>query len=201
MLRVTERCDQLGWPYFVTGSAACLIHGEGRNTYDVDVVVRMPKHDAGAICEPFQPPDYYADPQSAEETARRGGQFNIVWATKALKADIIAPRSGGFTDGCFERARRETFNDGTAIVLSREDLIVNKLDFYQQGGSDKLIRDIVGVMRVAGPKLDRVYIEKWVTQIRLEEEWQAVLERYARPCWSCTRVTSLCDVRSLKLAR
>ena len=71
MLRVAGRCDQLVWPYFVTGSAACLIHGEGRNTYDVDVVVRLPKQDAGAICTPFQPPDYYADPQSAEDTARK----------------------------------------------------------------------------------------------------------------------------------
>lgn len=38
---VAEKLDRLGIPYAVTGSMACIVYGEPRQTNDIDVVVKI----------------------------------------------------------------------------------------------------------------------------------------------------------------
>jgi hypothetical protein len=49
--------------------------------------------------------------------------------------------------------------------------------YYQQGGSDKHLRDIAGVIRVQGPALDCAYIEGWATKFGLSDLWQKIQQR------------------------
>jgi hypothetical protein len=49
---------------------------------------------------------------------------------------------------------------GVALHLIRaDDIVVAKLDGAKLGGSDRQIRDVVGVLMVQGPDLDRSYVE------------------------------------------
>ena len=45
------------------------------------------------------------------------------------------------------------------------------------------LRDITGVLRICGEKIDRSYIKKWAERLGLEDIWQMILERLepARP--------------------
>lgn len=52
-----------------------------------------------------------------------------------------------------------------------------KLDFHRQGGSDKHLRDIAGVLKISGEQLDRAYLDTWAQRMGLEEIWQALLRR------------------------
>ncbi len=60
---------------------------------------------------------------------------------------------------------------------SPEDVILKKLAYFQEGGSEKHLRDIAGVLRVRGEQLDRAYIERWADRLSLSAIWQQVLKR------------------------
>jgi hypothetical protein len=61
---------------------------------------------------------------------------------------------------------------------SPEDVILKKMEFFQEGHSEKHLRDIVGVLKVSGNQIDRSYIEDWVSKLGLEEVWQEVLSAF-----------------------
>jgi hypothetical protein len=42
----------------------------------------------------------------------------------------------------------------------------------KQGGSDRQLEDVAGILRVRGPELDVVYIERWVAELGLAEQWR-----------------------------
>lgn len=128
-LWVASFCEQRGWPYYITGSVASMAYGEARFTQDVDIVVKLPRENAEAICEVFPAPDFYADPVSAREAARRGGQFNIIWPAELVKADIIAQRAGEFEEECLIHAKRLSFpSGGEAMFSSAEHVVLSKLE-------------------------------------------------------------------------
>ena len=57
-----------------------------------------------------------------------------------------------------------------ATVATAEDVIIKKLDFYRMGGSEKHLTDIRGI--VAETALDNDYLNKWIIQLGLANEWK-----------------------------
>lgn len=49
--------------------------------------------------------------------------------------------------------------------------------YYREGGSEKHLRDIAGVLRISGDRIDREYIGRWAEQLGLQEIWAAVRTR------------------------
>jgi len=48
------------------------------------------------------------------------------------------------------------------------------MSYYDLGGSDKHIRDILGVLKVQQGKVDQKYIEDWAGQLKLTNVWETV---------------------------
>ncbi len=46
-----------------------------------------------------------------------------------------------------------------------------------EGGSDKHLRDIAGILRISGDFVDREYIGRFAKQLGVEDEWQVVVAR------------------------
>jgi hypothetical protein len=59
---------------------------------------------------------------------------------------------------------------------SPEDVIIKKLVYYREGGSEKHLRDISGVLKIMAAEIDRAYIERWVQRLGLTREWSAFTE-------------------------
>jgi hypothetical protein len=55
------------------------------------------------------------------------------------------------------------------------------MEYFREGQSDKHLRDIAGVFKVSGDRIDRAYLEEWVSRLGLEEVWQEVLSRLDTP--------------------
>ncbi len=55
--------------------------------------------------------------------------------------------------------------------------ILKKMAYYLEGGSEKHLRDIAGVIRVQETKIDLAYIEGWAEKLGLTAIWQEILER------------------------
>ena len=60
-----------------------------------------------------------------------------------------------------------------AYFASPEDVILKKMEFYHEGGSEKHLRDIAGMLKIRGEQVDRSYISEWAQKLGLEDVWAA----------------------------
>lgn len=174
--RLVEALDRLGIPYLVTGSVAVIAYGEPRLTNDIDVVVALPLDRIDEFCAIFPAPDYYCPREMVEDSVRARFPFNVLEPATGLKIDVMIATDSPFDRSRLSRGRRRpaapTYD---AWFVSPEDLILKKLEFYRDGGSDKHIRDILSVLKVRAGTLDRAYIDTWAAHLGVTAEWQVVL--------------------------
>ena len=62
-----------------------------------------------------------------------------------------------------------------AQFASAEDAILMKLKYFREGGSDKHLRDIRGVLLVQGEAIDREYLRKWAEVLGVLDQLSLVL--------------------------
>jgi hypothetical protein len=56
-------------------------------------------------------------------------------------------------------------------------VILGKLWYYREGGSEKHLRDIAGMLQVSGDEIDTAYVDAWSEKLGLAGQWQMVLDR------------------------
>jgi len=175
---VIEALERIGLRYFVTGSMATIFFGEPRFTNDIDIVVDLPADRIPEFCSAFPSPEFYLSEETVRRAVSRRGQFNIIQPSAGLKVDIMVPAESAFNRSRFARATRIKPEPGVdAIFSSAEDVILKKLEAYREGGSEKHLRDITGVLRISGAHLDRAYIEQWADRLAVADIWEEVLRR------------------------
>ncbi len=67
--------------------------------------------------------------------------------------------------------------DLEVCFASPEDVILKKLEYYREGGSEKHLRDIAGVLKVQGAGVDRRYIAEWAEKLGVRDLWELVIAR------------------------
>jgi hypothetical protein len=164
--------------YLVTGSTVTIAFGEARFTNDIDIVVDLPLDRVDPFCRAFPEADFYVSSEAARQAVIGHGQFNIIHPASGFKLDIMIPANTPFNHSRFSRAMRvHPRPDYDAAFASLEDVIIKKMEYYREGGSEKHLRDITGVLKIAGNAVDQNYISHWAQQLHLEPIWQAILER------------------------
>ena len=175
---VVASFERHGIPYFVTGSIATIFYGEPRFTNDIDVVALLAEDKLDLLAQDFPTPEFYLDREAAKEAIAARRQFNLIQPESGLKVDIIVVEESAFNQSRFARAVRiHPAPDYEASFASAEDVILMKLDYYRQGGSDRHARDILGVLAVQGSDIDRGYIAEWAGRLGLVSVWNEILER------------------------
>jgi hypothetical protein len=170
--------EGLGLRYFVTGSTVTIFFGEPRFTNDIDVVVDLPPGRIAELCAAFPANEFYLSEEAAELAVRRRGQFNVIHPASGLKVDLILPADSPFDRLRFARSQRvRPALEYEAVFSSIEDVILKKMHFYREFGSEKHLRDIAGVLRVSGDQVDRAYIDLWADRMGLAEIWREILDR------------------------
>jgi hypothetical protein len=175
--RVVEALERLDLKYLVTGSIATILYGEPRFTNDIDLVVQLPIDQVAALLESFPSEEFYVDVEQARSAVERRSQFNIIHPASGLKVDIVIPSMDEFDRSRFARARRvQPARDFVARFAAPEDVIVKKMQYYSEGGSEKHLRDIRGVLRVSASEVDRAYVGAWARRLRVADVWQLILD-------------------------
>ena len=175
---VVEVLERLQIPYLVTGSIASMAYGEPRLTNDIDVVAEIRPEHMSDLLAAFPPPEYYLSEEMIREAVQRAGQFNIIHPASGLKIDIILRRKTPFDQSRFARKKRlRPAKDYEADFASPEDVILKKMEFYKEGGSEKHLRDITGILRISSDEVDRGYIASWAERLGVSEIWEAILRR------------------------
>jgi len=177
---VADVCEALDLPYAIGGSMASMTYGEFRLTHDIDVVVSLSAADVPRFLARFPRPEYYHDERAALEAVRTGGQFNVILTQEALKIDVhvatdeIARRQ-------VARSRRLKSPSGRLASFSPpEELILKKLEYFDFSASEKHLRDIASMLRIAGPDIDLELVRTLAVAHGLSHAWEAVQKRVER---------------------
>jgi hypothetical protein len=74
----------------------------------------------------------------------------------------------------FRRKRMVTFEGETVIVAPPESVIVSKLEYYREGGSEKHVRNIRSMLAVSGDQIDKCELYEWIQRRGVQEQWQKI---------------------------
>src|SRR5262249_33530860 len=121
---------------------------------------------------------FYLSAAAVSEAVRLRHQFNILHPESGLKVDVIVASDSEFDRTRLNRGRSlSVLPERTVCFASPEDVILKKMAYFQEGGSEKHLRDIAGVLRVRGEQLDRTYISAWAARLNLTAVWQMIVQR------------------------
>lgn len=173
-----ETLDRLSIEYAIVGSIASSTWGEPRFTNDIDIVVRLDVFDAVQLCRAFPSDEFYVSEAAATEAVEQCGQFNVIHPASLNKIDFMIPSASHWADAQLRRRqRRPILESGDCYVASIEDIILGKLLYYQDGGSEKHLRDITGMLLRMPTEVDRDYLNRFATELGVLEEWHSILRK------------------------
>ncbi len=176
--RAVEILDQLSIPYAIVGSFASGAWGESRFTQDIDILVAVTRDQAIALCKAFPAPDFYASEAAAQEAVVRHGQFNVIHPASGNKIDFMIAGATTWSLAQLQRRKRIAISaDQDAAFAAPEDVILGKLLYYAEGGSEKHLRDITGILKISGDYVDRQYISQFASELGVLDIWDAVVTR------------------------
>ena len=173
ILEVVRVLEDLQVPYAVGGSLASSMRGIPRSTQDGDLVADLRVEHiqpfVAAIAQTF-----YVSPERVLQAVQRRSSFNVVHLKTAIKVDIFVLSRDPLS--LQEMARRQVLpfpgEPGTTIhVASAEDTVLQKLLWYRKGNmvSERQWNDILGVLKVQGPRLDFDYLKEWADRIGVDD--------------------------------
>ena len=173
-----QALERLGIPYALVGSFASSTWGESRFTQDIDLLIDLKPGQVESLCAAFPDENFYVSRVAAEDAVDRHGQFNVIHPASGNKIDFMIAGPASWVRAQFERCKTVTLSPGFKLdVAAPEDVILGKLIYYQEGRSEKHLRDITGILKMSGDMVDRSYVAKVATQLGVAEIWQSVLNR------------------------
>jgi hypothetical protein len=163
----------------VSGSVAVIVYGEPRLTHDVDLVAVLDHSHIARLPEVFPPEEFYCPPVEEirlEAEREQRGHFNLIHHETGFKADVYLAGRDPLHTWALARARRLEV-DGEPIVLAPpEYVILRKLEFFREGGSEKHLRDIRSILAASPDLIHRAELEKLVAARGLREAWSRLAE-------------------------
>lgn len=161
---VSERLDAAQIPYMLTGSYALAFYTTPRMTRDLDLVISLGEEDVGPIVKVFES-DFYIDVDHVRSAVLSQSQFNLMHLTSGIKVDLIIRKAKEYRQVEFARRREVTFAGVKTWIVTREDLILSKLDWGKDSGSELQLRDVRSLMN---DSIDRGYVEQWAKRLGVD---------------------------------
>jgi len=165
--------ERLALPYCITGSVAASVYGEPRLTADIDVVLLLRAENIAALRAAFPESAYYVPPDEAlrVELARSSrGMFNVIHHTSQFKADLYLAAHEPLHAWALDHRRRIDLGGAGAWIAPPEYVILRKLEYLREGGSDKHVRDVRFVL--AATEVDRAFLEREIERRGLQDQWR-----------------------------
>lgn len=160
--------NRLGLRYMVTGSLATSIYGDPRLTHDIDLVIALPEEAMATLHVAFDSTEFYVPPLeviAVEAHRPLHGHFNIIHTATALKADVYTVGTDRLHHWAMARRQAVTIDGYEVWLAPPEYVVLRKLQYFRDGGSDKHLRDIRAMLRQLGPEIDRSVLNAEAVQL------------------------------------
>ena len=176
-LQMAEIFENLDISYLVGGSIASSIYGEPRATQDIDMVAELKSHHIQALIASTKDA-FYIEEEDVIHAVSQHSSFNVIHLETMIKVDIFVLGSEAIDLEEMRRRRPQTIADTQLVVATPEDIVLQKLIWYQKGGevSDRQWRDVAGILKVQGDRLDWEYLKRWAESLNLSELLQRAKE-------------------------
>ena len=177
LLDITKILQDLRIDYFITGGMAISVWGRPRSTDDIDIIIKIAESQVGLLARAFREISRmgYADENMAIEAIRNKGEFNFIDSNSGLKVDFwIFDEKKNIESLKFKNRRLERFLGQDIYFVSPEDLILSKLNWYQQTQSTRHLEDIESILSISGKNLDMDYLNKWIKKLGFLEDFNKI---------------------------
>lgn len=162
---IVDALDDSGIPFMVAGSLASSMHGEARSTADIDLVIDPPPGKLERLLRALDSERWYVNAESAHRAVGQRGQFNVIDTTSQWKIDLMVRKDRPFSRSEFSRRTPATIGGSVVFVATAEDTVLAKLEWAKSGGSDRQLRDVVGILAARAGGLDDAYLDLWAPEL------------------------------------
>jgi len=170
-----SRLNAIGIRYMVTGAVASIIYGEPRLTHDIDLVVELPGEKAEKIVKAFPSNEFYCPPVEIIrlETGRQlHGHLIIIHHDTGFKADMYILGQDKLHHWAMSTLKRIEFEGEQVWLAPPEYVILRKLEYYREGGSEKHLRDIASMVKISSDQINFQELNKKIKQYALVKQWK-----------------------------
>lgn len=171
--RITKKFHQADIAYMLSGSFASAYYGAPRSTQDIDFVIDALPGQLRAFVESLPGKEYYADVDAALQAHKRRSLFNVIDLATGWKIDLIIRKLRPFSEEEFRRRQKVSLHDTSIFIASAEDVVLSKLEWSKLAKSQRQIEDVAALLRIRLAELDQAYIQQWIRELDLQEEWTA----------------------------
>lgn len=171
---VLRRLHDQNIPYMLTGAVAVNYYGRPRLTHDIDLVVEVREKQIPALVTAFAQ-DFYASQEGITDAIVHRSSFNFIHHASGLKIDFWLVQGTPFDEERFARRQQVVLFDERVWVTTAEDLILIKLLWLKESGSQKHRDDIQGIVAVQKDRLSNQYVERWTVQQSTRALWGDVI--------------------------
>ncbi|MBX7173842.1 MAG: hypothetical protein K1X72_22930 [Pyrinomonadaceae bacterium] len=162
----SERLENLGIDYI---SMALVHYAIPRTTTDIDVIIELSVKDADRFIRAFEG-DYYVPHNRVRDAISRNKIFNVLNQQTIIKIDCIIRKNDEFNLKAFSRKKKVNYSgDFEVWIISKEDLIISKLNWAKTSKSEMQMRDVASIIRNG---YDEEYVDFWVEKLGLKEIFQ-----------------------------
>ena len=180
---VTDALEALDVPYAIGGSFASALHGVMRATMNVDLLADLRSEHVDRLAQ-ILGDVFYADPEMMRDALRHHSSFNVIHLETMFKVDVFVAKPRAFDRSQLARRQLHLLSEDPeryAYVTSAEDIILSKLEWYRMSGgvSDRQWRDVLGVLKVQGDRLDHAYVQRMAGELGVGDMLERALEETA----------------------
>lgn len=172
---LVDGLGRAGIPFMVVGSLASALHGEPRSTQDIDLVIDPDEAALRRWVDTLDRDRWYVG--GVDDALAARDQFNLIDLRLGWKVDLVIRKDRPFSRSEFSRRQQQEILGVEVFVAAPEDVVLAKLEWAAAGGSDRQVRDAIGVVAVSGPGLDRGYLRRWAGELGVDGLLRDVLAR------------------------
>ena len=146
-----------GARYLVAGSLGSMLYSEPRLTLDIDLAVALEDSLLESLSTLYPKPDFYCPPLevlAAENKRECRAHFKLIHVPSGYKADFYPSQRDPFFGWAWKARREIPLPGGTVHYAPPEYVIVWKVAYHAEGGSDKHVRDIRRMREISLGEID-----------------------------------------------
>ncbi len=163
LLDVAHRLEEAGLEYMLTGSMALNHYAQPRMTRDIDFVIALLIQDLETLPRIFGE-EFYFSPEAAREAVFNQSCFNVIHNESLIKIDFMIRKREDYRLIEFERRQRIEISGRPLWIVSKEDLVLSKLDWARQSQSERQLSDVENLLATGA---DMEYLKTWSQKLNL----------------------------------
>lgn len=163
--------------YMISGSVAAMAYGQPRLTNDIDLILAISSDSISKLEAAFPEIDFYRAPSEVLQTeaarAQRG-HTNIIHHETGFRADIYFRANDPLHRWAWPRRQRFEVDEGLeAWFAPPEYVVLRKLEYYREGGSEKHLNDIRAMLEQPESETLRCSpdMRDWSAALGVAEVW------------------------------